>query len=113
MVRPILTAPALIEGPPIMRRPFELMCAALRVSGAATDGGPALQNHLKKMGQPIYEWPLPDGYPVDQLSWATNLLPRWQFVYDMANGKIPNTFVKAPDAVALASQLAHPDFQYA
>jgi hypothetical protein len=65
------------------------------------------------MGQPIYEWPLPDGYPVDQLSWATNLLPRWQFVYDMANGKIPNTFVKAPDAVALARQLAHPDFQYA
>lgn len=113
MVRPILTSPALVDGPPIMRRPFELMCAALRVSGAATDGGPALQNHLKKMGQPLYEWPLPDGYPVDQLSWATNLLPRWQFVYDLANGKIPNTFVKAPDAVILARQLAHPDFQYA
>jgi hypothetical protein len=31
----------------------------------------------------------------------------------MANGKIPNTFVKAPDAVSLARKLAHPDFQYA
>lgn len=113
MVRPILTSPALVEGPAIMRRPFELVCAALRVSGAATDGGPALQNHLRKMGQPMYEWPMPDGYPVDQLNWATNLLPRWQFVYDLANGKITNTFVKAPDAAVLAKQLAHPDFQYA
>ena len=113
MVRPILTSPALIEGPPIMRRPFELLCAALRVSGAATDGGPALQGHLKRMGQPMYEWPLPDGYPVDQLSWATNLLPRWQFVYDLAHSRIPNTFVKAPNAELMAQQLAHPDFQYA
>lgn len=113
MVRPILTSSALVDGPPIMRRPFELICASLRVSGAATDGGPALQGHLRRMGQPMYEWPLPDGYPVDQLSWATNMLPRWQFVYDLAHGKIPNTFVKAPNADLMARQLATPDFQYA
>lgn len=113
MMRPILASPLLMEGSPIMRRPFELMCAALRASGAATDGGPALQEHLKKMGQPLYEWPMPDGYPVDQLSWATNLLPRWQFAHDLSHQKIRNTFVKAPDRAALAVQLASPEFQYA
>lgn len=130
MVRPILLSEELTKGDPILRRPFDFLCAALRRSGAITDGGPALQEYLRKLGQPMYEWPMPDGYPVDQLSWANTILPRWQFAYDVAFGKIPNTTVKA-DAMPmiatimgkgsgltkerqrlLASHLAAPEFQY-
>jgi uncharacterized protein (DUF1800 family) len=130
MVRPILLSEELMKGDPILRRPFDFLCAALRRSGAITDGGPALQDYLRKLGQPMYEWPMPDGYPVDQLSWANTILPRWQFAYDVAFGKIPNTTVKA-DAMPmiasiigkgsgltkdrqrlLASHLAAPEFQY-
>jgi uncharacterized protein (DUF1800 family) len=77
MVRPILFSEELMKGEPILRRPFDFLCAALRRSGAITDGGPALQDYLRKLGQPMYEWPMPDGYPVDQLSWANTILPQY------------------------------------
>lgn len=130
MVRPILDSEELLAGEPILRKPFEFMCAALRRSNALTDGGPALQKHLRSMGQPMYEWPMPDGYPVDQLSWANTILPRWQFAYDLANGRIKNTSIEAENLPlvakvsgsgsgmtkdrqhALAVHLAHPEFQY-
>lgn len=116
MVEKIITSPQLQQGSARLRRPFDLMIAALRRTGAVTDGGPDLQVELKKMGQLLYDWPLPDGYPVDQVSWATNLLPRWQFAYDLAHNKIPNTripeeYFKGISAPELALQLAKPEFQ--
>lgn len=130
MLKPILESELLYSGDPILRRPFEFMCAALRHSGAITDGGSGLQNHLRNLGQPMYEWPMPDGYPTDQLSWTNKVLPRWQFAYDLALGKIENTMVK-PDSMpmvdglkstgsglsperqrALALKLSSPQFQY-
>jgi uncharacterized protein (DUF1800 family) len=130
MLRVILESDAIHQGEPILRRPFEFLCASLRRSGAITDGGTALQAHLRKMGQPMYEWPMPDGYPVDQLSWVNTVLPRWQFVSDLVHGKIPNTTIEyaslpLADKVkgggsgmnqerraALADVLARPEFQY-
>lgn len=130
MIRPILLSPELGTGEPILRRPFDFLCSALRRSGAITDGGPALQQYLRNLGQPMYEWPMPDGYPVDQISWANTVLPRWQFAYDLAFGKIANTTIKAESMPVLASlegkgsglskdrmrllanHLAAPEFQY-
>jgi uncharacterized protein (DUF1800 family) len=113
MVRVVLDASEIVEGPPIIRRPFDFVCAALRRSGAATDGGADIQQYLRRMGQPLYEWPMPDGYPVDQLSWGTNMLPRWQFSYDLAHGKITNTSVPSTNnPIKLAAQIAEPKFQY-
>jgi uncharacterized protein (DUF1800 family) len=130
MVRRILESDAMMQGTQTLRRPFEFMCAALRRSGAITDGGVTLQQHLRKMGQPMYEWPMPDGYPVDQLSWVNTVLPRWQFVNDLVHGKIPNTTIEyaalpMTDKIvgkgsgmnkerraALALALARPEFQY-
>ena len=103
MIRPILLSEELNTGEPILRRPFDFLCGALRRAGAITDGGPALQQYLRNLGQPMYEWPMPDGYPVDQISWANTVLPRWQFAYDLAFGKIPNTTIKAESLPVLAS----------
>lgn len=130
MVKPILESEFLHSGAPILRRPFEFMCASLRHSAAITDGGNDLQAHLRTLGQAMYEWPMPDGYPTDQLSWTNKVLPRWQFAYDLAHGKIPNTMVQ-PDSMpivdgikssgsglsaerqrALALKLSSPQFQY-
>lgn len=116
MVRIILESDALMQGVPRLRRPFDFMIATLRRSNALTDGGVDLQNELSKMGQLLYDWPLPDGYPSDQLSWATNMLPRWQFAYDLAHNKIKNTSIprnvlKEKSPKLLAQLLTHPDFQ--
>jgi uncharacterized protein (DUF1800 family) len=130
MVRPILHSEELTTGDPIIRRPLDFICAALRRSAAITDGGPDIQRYLRSLGQPMYEWPMPDGYPVDQLSWANTILPRWQFAYDLSFGKIANTTIKAeampllskivgegsgltPERMRLlASHIAAPQFQY-
>ncbi|RYG21427.1 DUF1800 domain-containing protein, partial [bacterium] len=62
-LRPILESKEIAEGAPLLRRPFDLVVASLRATDADTDGGPALQDHVRTMGQPSYEWPMPDGYP--------------------------------------------------
>jgi uncharacterized protein (DUF1800 family) len=116
MMRVIVQAPELTNGPTKLRRPFDYLVACLRRSNAETDGGPALQTELRKMGQLLYDWPLPDGYPVDQVSWATNMLPRWQFAYNLSHGKIketsvPNEYLKVEGRQLLARRLASPEFQ--
>ncbi|MEI8282483.1 MAG: DUF1800 domain-containing protein [Armatimonadota bacterium] len=104
MVRPILLSDELMNGEPIIRRPFDFVCASLRRAAAITDGGPDIQRYLRKLGQPMYEWPMPDGYPVDQFSWANTVLPRWQFSYDLSFGKIAGTTIKA-EAMPLISKI--------
>ena len=130
MIRPILLSEELTTGDPIIRRPLDFICASLRRAAAITDGGPDIQRYLRSLGQPMYEWPMPDGYPVDQLSWANTILPRWQFAYDLSFGKIANTTIKAEAMPliskiegegsgltkermrALANHIAAPEFQY-
>ena len=130
MIRPILLSEKLTTGDPIIRRPLDFICASLRRAAAITDGGPDIQRYLRSLGQPMYEWPMPDGYPVDQLSWANTILPRWQFAYDLSFGKIANTTIKAEAMPliskiegegsgltkermrALANHIAAPEFQY-
>jgi uncharacterized protein (DUF1800 family) len=111
MVREIVFSQEIKNSAPRLRRPFEYMCAALRYAGAATDGGKPILNYLRHMGEISYEWPLPDGYPIDADAWKTGMLPRWQFAADLGRDKISGTLVK-PSA-ELAHTLASPEFMTA
>ena len=73
------------------KRPLNFLISALRQTGADTDGGPAMQAYLKRMGQPLYEWPTPDGYPDTAAAWQGNLLPRWHFALDLVQNQIKGT----------------------
>ena len=73
------------------KRPVNYMVSALRSSGADTDGSKALQRYLKRMGQPLYDWPTPDGYPDTTAAWQGNLLPRWRFALDLVQNQIKGT----------------------
>jgi len=73
------------------KRPLNYLLSALRICGADTDGGTALQGSLKAMGQPLYDWPTPDGYPDTGAAWQGNLLPRWRFALDLTSNQIPGT----------------------
>ncbi|MBC8066402.1 MAG: DUF1800 domain-containing protein [Chlorobia bacterium] len=83
----------LAEAPPVQKRPFDYMISALRATGAQTDGGRALQEHLDRMGMPLYQWPMPDGYPVKSEAWTGTLLARWNFAAAMARNEISGTVV--------------------
>ena len=139
MIEPLFAADVLTGAPPILKRPFEYIVSSVRSVGGYTDGGRPVQDHLMAMGEPLHQWPMPDGYPVKTSSWTGSMLPRWNFAYAFATGKVGGTGFesvddpfeatygrrsteadatlkglikdrKAPDAVAVC--LAGPEFQW-
>ncbi len=91
MIRPVLLSKELSNSTAILKRPLDFMVSALRATDADTDGGVDLQNHLEKMGQPLFQWPMPDGFPVKVSSWTGALLARWNFAYSLANDRLHGT----------------------
>ena len=91
---------------PFMKRPFDYLCSSLRALDADTDGGKPLQDHLTAMGQPLYQWPMPDGYPDVSEAWTGSLLGRWNFAIDLCEGRIRGTSV---DVAGVAKRMGDAD----
>jgi uncharacterized protein (DUF1800 family) len=96
MIRPLILSDELRAGPPILKRPFDFMVSALRATNADTDANRAIQDHLSKMGQPLYQWPMPDGYPDKTTAWTGSLLARWNFALALMTGGIGGTTLDLP-----------------
>ncbi len=95
MLHSLLLEENLQQAPEILKRPFDFAVSALRVLEADTDGGWPLQAHLERMGQPLNEWPQPDGYPSSTSSWSGSLLARWNFALALCAGQIGGTTLNA------------------
>ena len=67
------------------------MCIRDSALGADSDGDKPLQDHLEHMGQPLHQWPMPDGFPVTTEAWTTSLLGRWNFASALSHGRIKGT----------------------
>jgi len=76
-----------------LKRPFHFMVSALRATNAQTDGGAPLHEMLRRMGQAPYQFPTPDGYPDDEVSWLGTLLWRWNFAAALTANRIDGTRV--------------------
>ena len=98
VLRPLLLSPELLSAPPILKRPFDYAVSALRAFNVDTDGGAGVQKHLEAMGQPLFAWPMPDGFPEGTRAWTGALIPRWNFALALAGGQLENT---ALDTAAL------------
>ena len=113
MVTTLLTAPELHDAPPMIKRPLDFLVSALRETNAKTNAAPALQRHLSAMGQGLYEWPMPDGYPDRTAAWMGSLLARWNFALALAFNTIEGTRVESTRSRDdLALYLASPEFQW-
>lgn len=93
VVRTILTSTELQSGAPIFKRPFDYVVSSLRALNADTDGAAGIQDHLQKMGQPLFGWPMPNGFPTDAKSWTGGLIPRWNFALALLGGAVDGTTV--------------------
>lgn len=79
------------------RRPFEFVAGTLReVQVAFTPAAvPALRSiataTMATLGQQLFGWPLPNGYPDSDLKWisAGGMLDRWRFAQQVATGTFP------------------------
>jgi uncharacterized protein (DUF1800 family) len=90
-LRPILLSPLMMgsaAGDSSVKRPFDFVVSALRATDADIDLKCDVPNHLRAMGQPTYEWPMPDGYPTDLASWTGSLLARWNFAFAVVSGGV-------------------------
>ncbi|MCS6829907.1 MAG: DUF1800 domain-containing protein [Armatimonadota bacterium] len=96
VLRELLLSEELLQAPPAFKRPFDYMVSALRALYALTDGDRPLQEHLQKMGQPLYQWPLPDGYPHGENAWKGTLLARWNFAIALCANNIRGTRIDLP-----------------
>jgi len=74
---------------PKYKRPANFITSALRLTNTHTDG--ALHDYLLRMGQPYFNLPTPDGYPDVSAPWQSNLMPRWQFAFELMRGEIAGT----------------------
>lgn len=91
--------------PPKFKQPLDFIASALRTLGAETNAAKPLHDYLAWMGQPLFEWPTPDGPPDVATAWTGNLLPRWKFALELALNDIPGTRLPAHD---LSSELLPP-----
>jgi len=84
----------LLDGLPLAqpkyKRPANFVLSALRMLNVESDGI-GVQDYLLRMGQSYFNWPTPDGYPDYSEAWQGNLLPRWQFAFELIRGEIKGT----------------------
>jgi uncharacterized protein (DUF1800 family) len=106
MLEPLLLSDELRDGPPVAKRPIDFVVSAMRAYAAESDCGPPVQRHLTAMGQGLFEWPMPDGYPDRTSAWTGSLLARWNFACDLCSNQIPGTTV---DFERLASKMSSLD----
>jgi uncharacterized protein (DUF1800 family) len=75
---------------PKYKRPVNFILSALRMLNAET-GGTALHKYFVRMGQLYFNHPTPDGYPDLSDAWQGNLMPRWQFAFELIRNEIEDT----------------------
>ncbi len=77
-----------------IKTPFEVVVSAIRTVGADTNGL-QVQALLAKMGEPLYGYQAPTGYPDTAEDWVNTgaLLERLNFAVALASNRIPGTRV--------------------
>jgi uncharacterized protein (DUF1800 family) len=79
MVRAILTPANLLAASGKYRQPYQLVLAQLRATQPNVTSLGALRGQLNTLGQPLFLWADPDGYPDAVDWWAGLILQRWNF----------------------------------
>ncbi|MCB8976956.1 MAG: DUF1800 family protein [Ardenticatenaceae bacterium] len=114
MLRVIFLSDAFATAPAKLKRPYSYMVSVLRALHVdfRLGRGRAIADWMQAMGQPLFQWPPPDGYPDVSAAWAANLLPRWNFAVALLHNEIPGTTVPLDDLlVAGADETAESAIQ--
>jgi uncharacterized protein (DUF1800 family) len=78
-----------------IKTPFELAISAVRALGGETTGAPALHQWIARMGEPLYQYQAPTGYPDTAEHWVNTgaLLERMNFALALVGNRINGTRV--------------------
>ena len=102
MLRVLFLSETFAAAPAKLKRPHTYMVSVLRTlhTDFGLGRGRAIADWMEMMGQPLFHWPPPDGYPVVSEAWAANLLPRWNFALALLHNEIPGATVPLNDIIA-------------
>jgi uncharacterized protein (DUF1800 family) len=112
MIRAILTPENLLAAPAKYRRPYSFVLACLR---GTNPGILRLQNvtstQLRSLGQTLFAWGPPDGYPDTSEYWSGGALPRWNFASYLSTNTtdVPvdiGRFMTTPTAAGLVDAIS-------
>jgi uncharacterized protein (DUF1800 family) len=84
MVRATLNQEWLREAPLKFKRPAHFVASALRALAPAVGGMSTANACLAEIGQDLFMWETPDGYPDALDYWVGTLLPRWRVANRLA-----------------------------
>jgi uncharacterized protein (DUF1800 family) len=91
MIRDILTPTNLMAAPAKYRQPYQVVTAALRATQANVTALTNLgRTQINTLGQPLFQWEDPDGYPDNVDWWAGTILQRWNFLSTLLNNTNAN-----------------------
>jgi uncharacterized protein (DUF1800 family) len=110
MIRDIVKPANLLAAPAKYRQPYHFMLAALRATQPRVTSVAALRGQLNQLGQPLYGWSDPDGYPDNVEWWSGTILQRWNFANylgarnaaELGVDVAPLMAVSTPDAITEA-----------
>ena len=85
MVRAVLTPANVTAAVPKFKRPYTYMLSALRAVNPNVTAMGAVRRQLTTLGQPMFAWEQPDGYPDRADYWAGGVLQRWNFAVTLSN----------------------------
>jgi hypothetical protein len=66
---------------------------------ARSNAGPAVIEFLERMGHAPFQYPTPDGYPIEAQPWLGTLLWRWNFALDLTRNRLAGTRVDAASLI--------------
>jgi uncharacterized protein (DUF1800 family) len=98
------------------KSPLEFAASAIRLLAGVTDGGQPLAQSLERMGQPLYRYQAPTGFPDRADFWLSNglVLERINFAIALTANRVQGTQVNLAgfnDARAASLHVGSPEFQ--
>ncbi len=88
-----------------IKSPFELAVSSVRALGGETSGSRPIAQFIGKMGQPLYAYQAPTGYPDRAEQWVNTgaLLERLNFGLALGSNRVPGTTIDPKVVTATAS----------
>ena len=84
MVRATLNEGWLAQAPLKLKRPFHYVASGLRGTTAIITNITNSVNTVGSLGQPLFLWETPDGFPDLMEYWVGNITPRWAYATSLA-----------------------------
>lgn len=98
MVRATLNEGWIAAAPLKFKRPFHLVASALRATDPVVTNIDGTRGQVRTLGQPLFQWETPDGFPDLMEYWVGNITPRWAFATSLASSNSATTIRVAVDA---------------